>query len=294
MLIAGCSDFSKHRFGGVRRDPEPLLAKGNPTPALFIPNPPAVARAEPDEGIKQAEFAPKADPKIQIFAHPLRVLHERAAAQHAKMDSYIYRFKRREAVNGSKRPEELMLVKLRREPYSVYLKWLGNQSKGREVIYVDGKYENKLQVLTADGDVPFVPAGKHMTFAIDSILVRSNTRYPITETGLAPLIDRFGKAVAGVEKGDPSEGTLKYLGKVNRAEFKAQVEAVHQVLPANPNSNLPKGGQRWWYFDASSGLPVLFITHDPDGEVEYYCHDHIQSPVHLDEDDFNPDRLWKK
>jgi hypothetical protein len=36
------------------------------------------------------------------------------------------------------------------------------------------------------------------------------------------------------------------------------------------------------------------IAHDPTGEVEYYCHDNILGPAHLEDDDFNPDRLWKK
>ena len=101
--------------------------------------------------------------------------------------------------------------------------------------------------------------------------------------------------VAGWEKGDAREGTLKYLGRLERPEFTGQVDAVHQVLPAGGSDPLlPKGGQRWWFFDVASGLPVLRITHEPAGEVEYYCHDHIQWPVRLDDDDFNPDRLWRK
>ena len=65
------------------------------------------------------------------------------------------------------------------------------------------------------------------------------------------------------------------------------------MAPAGSDALLAKGGQRWWFFDATSGLPVLRITHDATGEVEYYCHDHIQV-IRLDDDDFNPDRLWRK
>jgi len=119
-------------------------------------------------------------------------------------------------------------------------------------------------------------------------------RYPITNTGLGSLIERFGSIVADIEKGNTRDGTAKYLGKIKRPEFEAPVETVHQTLPAGSDTGLPKGGERWWCFDATTSLPVLIVAHDPDGEVEYYCHDHIQWPVRLDDDDFNPDRLWKR
>src|SRR5207249_4194561 len=129
------------------------------------------------------------------------------------------------------------------------------------------------------------------SFALDDPMVRAESRYPITNTGFGSLIDGFGRLVAAVEKGETRDGTAKYLGLAKRDEFEAKVEAVHQILPANSEPGLPKGGQRWWFFDTTNGLPVLIITYDPTGEVEYYCHDHIQSPARLDDSDFNPQRL---
>jgi hypothetical protein len=288
IALAGCSDFSQHRFGGVRE--LHLAAK----PALQT-DPPPLLEKKPGE-IKQVEFKLERDPlplDPQALAKTLRGLHQRAAQRVAKMDSYIYRMKRREVVNGAKRPEELVLVKIRREPYSVYLKWLA-VNKGREVVYVQGKYDNTMQVRTAAGDIPFVPAGKHMSFHCDSALVKSNSRHAITETGLGTVVERFGRLVTALEKNDPSEGKAKYLGKVKRPEFEQPVEAVHHEIPPDLESLLPKGGERWYFFDATSGLPVLVITHDASGEVEYYCNDHIQWPVRLDEDDFHPDWMRKR
>jgi hypothetical protein len=132
------------------------------------------------------------------------------------------------------------------------------------------------------------------SLAPDSPMVRDKSRYAITETGFGSLIARFGRLAAALDKGDTSGGTAKYLGRVPRPEFTDKVEAVHQVLPAGSDPLLPKGGQRWWFFDAGTGLPVLLVTHDPSGEVEYYCHDHIISPANLDDNDFNPEWLHKK
>ena len=88
---------------------------------------------------------------------------------------------------------------------------------------------------------------------------------------------------------------MKYLGRVKRDEFEAKVDAVMQVLPVNCSDPLlPKGGRRFWFFDTTTGLPMLYITHDPDGEVEYYCLDGIIWPAPMDDNDFDPERVWKK
>jgi hypothetical protein len=295
--LVGCSDFSQHRFGGVRRSADTEEGAPKPAPALAIVKPPVVANPIVDPGLKPATFVPDRnpqaiDPKAQGMQHPLRVLYARAAQSHAPMDSYIFRLKRREVVQGKKTPEEIMQIKVRRDPYSVYIKVLAGEGKDREVIYVQGKYNNKMQVLLSPNDFgsSFI---KRQSIAPDDALVRSKSRYPITETGLSFMIEHYGRQVAGVERGDPLAGTVKYLGPLDRPEFTGKVEAVYQAVPAGNDPTLPKGGQRWWFFDSTSGLPVLRITHDATGEVEYYCHDHIQA-VRLDDVDFNPDRLWRK
>lgn len=305
FLLAGCSDFSEYRVGGIRNRVEEATVAPVPAPALAISNAPVVAPGNTDPNVKPATFVPQRDqpmlefqpndPNGQLMQHPLRILHQRAAQRYATMDSYLFRLKRRESVNGTKLPEEMILVKVRRDPFSVYLKWLGTVGKGRETIFVRGKYNNEMQVLLAANDAfPFSPAGMRWALSPNDKQVKAKSRHPITATGFGSLIEQYGKVVAGVERGDPQFGTAKYLGRVKRPEFPQEVEAVHQVLPAGADPGLPKGGQRWWYFDASNGLPVLVIAHDLEGEVEYYCHDYIQAPVRLDDDDFDPDRVWRK
>jgi hypothetical protein len=297
FVLAGCA---QQRFGGLRSDADVASGPPKPAPALFIPSSPSVARVKPDDKIQQATFVPKRDnanPQPtertpQVVEHPLSVLYQRALQRYATMDTYIYRLKRREVVAGRKQPEELIRVSVRNEPYSVHLKWLGAEGKGREAIYVKGKFKNEMQVLLAPGD-PFAILMR-TSISPDDPMVRAKSRYSITETGFGSLIARFGQLAAAVEKEDTRGGTATYLGRVPRPEFAAEVEAVHQVLPEGSDPLLPKGGQRWWYFDAETGLPVLLITHDPSGEVEYYCHDHIISPGSLDDHDFNPDWLRRK
>jgi hypothetical protein len=209
------------------------------------------------------------------------------------MDSYIARLTRREQVRGRDKPEEVMLFRFRKEPWSVYFKWLSGEGQGREVVYVKGRYEGKLHTLLAAGDMPLMPAGKRIALAPDSMLVRSASRHPVTEAGIGACIARLGALLAAVDRGDRRHGTLRELGPQNRPEFACPVCALEQVIPPGVEEELPQGGRRVCYFDAETHLPTLLVTQDARGhEVEYYRYDRIQFPVRLNDDDFNPDRLW--
>jgi Protein of unknown function (DUF1571) len=298
FLLSGCAEFGQRRFG--RRDEGPP----SPAPTLNIPGPPTATAAAPAQEIKQATFQPPPGPnKPPVVAAQgeaptnqiLRALYQKANLRHQTMDSYAMRLRRRELVGSKARPEEVILVKFRQEPFSVYFKWIGPEAKGREVVYVKGRYGNEIHTLTAAGDILLLPAGARFSISADSSLVKSKSRYPITEAGLGSSIRKFGSLVEAVEKGDSRQGTLKYLGQVKRPEFEELVECVEQTVPPQSDPLLAGGGRRWWHFDTTHGLPVLVITHDETGrEVEYYCNDRIQTPLRLDDDDFNPDKLWKK
>ena len=87
--------------------------------------------------------------------------------------------------------------------------------------------------------------------------------------------------------------SLRYLGFIQRPEFNGPCEAVEQTLAPGADPHLPRGGHRLWAFDPLTKFPALLITHDESGhEVEYYFYDRFEFPVHLDDDDFNPDKLW--
>ena len=110
----------------------------------------------------------------------LREVHKKAVAKFATIDSYVARLRRREQINGKDKPEELMLFKFRKQPWSVYFKWLGIEGHNRECIYVKGRYGNLIHTLLAEGDVMLMhrPA-KKISLAPDSVLVRSRSRHAI-------------------------------------------------------------------------------------------------------------------
>ncbi|HMF12915.1 MAG TPA: DUF1571 domain-containing protein [Gemmataceae bacterium] len=217
----------------------------------------------------------------------IRRLLKQAEGECATLHSYICRMTRRETVNGSPKPEEMMLFKFRKQPFSIYFKWIGTESKGREVVYVKGRYEDKLHILMSPGGTP-------MALAPDSFLIRRSSRHPVTEAGVCSIVEKFATAVAAADKGAHA---LRYLGTTKRPDFDegTTLEGVEEDLTAAADPNLPRGGRRQLYFNTANRLPALVITKDDRGqEVEYYRFDRFQARVKLDDDDFNPAKLFGK
>jgi hypothetical protein len=267
----------------------PLPLPGGQRPAQVAQEQPQPQKAAPVEQVRAQQPAPPDGPEA------VRQLHRRAAERLAGMGSYIARLTRREQVNGADGPEEVLLFRFRRQPWSVYFKWLDGAGAGREVTYVRGCYENKIHTLLAAGDHLLKPAGSRFAVAPDSPLVLMKSRHPITEAGMHASVERLGRVLAAQERGDASLGTLNYLGLQPRQEMGQAAACVEHVVPPGVEKTLPKGGRRLYAFDPASGLPTLVQTRDDRGqEVEYYFYDKLLYPVNLDDADFDPDRLWPK
>jgi hypothetical protein len=285
-LAAGCATVA-------RREPTPTSAPA-PLPELTAAEPLAITEPprlpDPVEAVKPAAFAP---PPAAPADAPRR-LHREAATAYARQPSYIARLRRREWANGKPKPEETLIFKFREQPWSVHFKWLGEEGQGREVLYVRGKHGDKLHVLTAANDIPFTPAGRRMAFAPNSVLVRSASRYPITEAGIGRVIERFGRLLDAVDRKQPG-AVATTLGPTARPEYASPLDGVECQLPPNFAPEVPQGGKRLVFFDPSSKFPVVSATYDSAGqEVDYACFDRLQLGVRLDDDDFHPDKLWGK
>jgi hypothetical protein len=219
-----------------------------------------------------------------------------AAARVAALDSYIIRLTRREQVAGKDWPQETILLKARKNPDSLYLKWVDGDGAGREAVYVRGMYGDKLHILPGSGDGPLFSTQKPLSLAPNSLLPQSRNRHPILDVGFGTLITHFRILAEAAEREDLHVGSVRYLGVLKRPEFDQPVEAVLHAIPAGVEPGLPMGGQRCWYFDLAQHLPVLVVTQDGMGnEVEYYCYDRLLLPATcLSDDEFNPGVIWRK
>lgn len=109
---------------------------------------------------------------------------------------------------GNSLIETVMFAKIREKPFSVYLRFMDRSDKktvkGREVIYVQGRNDNKLVVHTPG--VQDATVGK-LTLDPKSWLVMQNEHHPILDIGLANLCRQLIQR--GESVGDSSRGQVK-------------------------------------------------------------------------------------
>lgn len=245
-------------------------------------------------------LAAAAEPTRESSLDAVRRIAKRASEKYGAMDGFECRLTRREMVNGRPMPQEELQYKFRRDPYSIHIKWVGLEGQGRELVYVAGRYDNKVQILTGRSEGLIVPAGVRVSRLPTDKEVRSKSRHDIREGGMRIAVEWFGKVV-GLMETDPRQAKrMKYLGVVTgRPERPAGLESVEESIPPEWEPLLPKGGRRVTYFDPdpaspSFGLPVLITAFNEAGrEVEYYFFDQLR-PTRPTDADFDPDRLWRK
>jgi hypothetical protein len=272
----------------------------DPLPAADRNVVPASGIVSPDAAVRPAVARAAAGPAVpESNLDSLRRLYRQAIERFNAMDGFECRLTRMETVNNKPMPREELHYRFRRQPYSVHITWVGLEAQGRQLIYVDGKYDNKVQILTGKHEGLFVASGKRVAFAPTDSNIRSKARHDIRDGGLMLSLAGFGKVLTVMEQ-DPSQaGRMRYLGRKPVRERESGLETVEETIPPDWEPLLPKGGKRTTYFDPepsspSFGLPILVTTVADNGrQVEYYWFDQLRPTKPIDAD-FDPDRLWKK
>jgi hypothetical protein len=280
--------------------PKPLPANGGgvvPAVDVVTPSETGIAVRSPIERARAVASEQVTESNLDA----VRRLHKRANESYNRMEGFECRLTRRETVGNKPMPEEILQYKLRRDPYSLHIKWIGKEAQGRELIYVAGKFDGKVQILTGKGEGSLlpVPVGLRVARLPTDKDVTSKSRFDIREGGMGLGIEWFGRVVAIMERDPAQANRLKYIGAQSRRERESGLEGVEEIIPPDWEPLLPKGGRRTTYFDSEStspsfGLPVLVVTYADNGrEVEYYWFDQLK-PGRFSDADFDPDRLWKK
>lgn len=153
-----------------------------PRAAETRPAPPAASRTA------ARNTTTPADPRA---VHPLRPAVEmarRAEQQLEQIRDYTCVLVKRERIDGQLTPHESLFLKVRHEPFSVYLYCLGpSKPKGQEAIYVHGSNNN--MVLAHSTGLKKL-AGT-LTLEPTSARMMEGNLYPITNIGLLNMTRRL-------------------------------------------------------------------------------------------------------
>lgn len=124
-------------------------------------------------------------PAIEAHRQSIALI-EKGLARLKAIDGYTAEFAKQEVVGGEMTDPQRMLLKVRQEPFSVYMKWVEGKP-GQELLYVKG--EN-------DGDMIVHPGGWRgrvlgtLSVDPDGTMARRESRHPVTQVGLRRLAEK--------------------------------------------------------------------------------------------------------
>ena len=247
--------------------------------------------------------APTADVATRIPRHPLDSALEAASSAlqkcHDEVRDYTGILVKRERVSGRLRDPEYMLVKVRHElraanqqvqaPFSVYLKFIKPAGlKGREVIYVKGRNNNKLIAHEGGFKGRFTPS---IHLDPNGTLAMMGQRYPITDIGIQNLCEKLLERGTRDRKMGPCQ-VMTRQKTINKRPA-TRIEVIHP----EPKPHLDFHVARI-YVDDEFGLPVRYEAYDwprkagaPPSQnelIEEYTYVKLRFNVGLTDLDFDP------
>jgi hypothetical protein len=200
-------------------------------------------------------------PSDQPAQHPLEPAVQMAKSAMINIRNNIHDYSctiiKHERIGGKLADQEFMYLKVRHEPFSVYMYFLGPEKlRGQEVIYVEGRNNGNLLghgvgIRKLAGTVPLQPTGA---------MAMQGQRYPITEIGMLNLTKRLLE-VAEMDK-QYGECDVKFYrnAKINTGKEKRTVTCIQVVHP------IPRKQFRFnlarVYVDDELNLPIRYESYD--------------------------------
>ncbi len=200
-------------------------------------------------------------------------------AAYARVRDYTARFARQERVGGVLRPREELFLKFQR-PGRIYLRWVAGPPRGREILFVKGRDDDRVLV-----HEPGVLSGFFtLVMAPDSPRVLRQSRHPITDVGLGRLIE----LLVGTARRALQRGELMLLDRGLTEESGRRERRLEGVLPRDPG----KGYCCYRVLvsvDLEWGLPVAATIFDWDDRmVADYAYRDLRLNPGLQDIDFDP------
>jgi outer membrane lipoprotein-sorting protein len=206
---------------------------------------------------------------------PVRWINE-AEMKLAQIDNYTSFFHKQERVKGKLKEEEVVLLKFKK-PFKIYMKWVKDPGKGREVLYVEGWNHNKIKVHEV-----WMKTGFTLDLDATGFLAMRGSRHSITESGLENFLRVLGRDLySGIQFG---EFTCRELGE--EMVYGCQSQIVEYLFP--------KDKTKGYYchravinIDVGTKIPIRVRIYDWEGDlVEDYGYESLKLNAGLTDADF--------
>ncbi|MBX6316382.1 MAG: DUF1571 domain-containing protein, partial [Isosphaeraceae bacterium] len=200
---------------------------------------------------------------------------------------YTAIFRKQERLNGTLREEQTLRMKVRHEPFAVYLKFLAPKA-GKEVLYAEGQHDNKLIAHNGDWTRRLIP---RLKVSPTDPLALADSRHPITEAGLLKLVNKLIH-FRQIDLEDPEAVTI--LDRTTDEHGRAWLRSTHYHPHYSPERPYQK---TFILYDPETWLPLRITNYewahpgeDSDEEpvlVERYAYDDLRLDAPLTSLDFD-------
>ncbi len=220
------------------------------------------------------------EPALQLAARGL-------ASIRTNIKDYSCTVVKRERIDGKLGEHEYMFAKIRQQPFSVYLYFLGPDAvKGQEVIFVNGQNDGNMLAHAGSGVRAMVGT---VSLKPQSMLAMQGNRYPITELGVENLAKRLVEVAEHDKQFGECEVNFFPNAKVN-GRICTCVQVVHPVPRRNFRFHLARV-----FIDDELLVPVRYEAYDWPHEaggdpvlMEEYTYMNVKINQGFTDADFDP------
>jgi outer membrane lipoprotein-sorting protein len=202
-----------------------------------------------------------------------------AEAAYDRVTSYTAVFHKQQRVSGKLLPEETILLKCRRKPFSLYMKWMKAPYKGSELLYVAGWNQDRIRAHRG-GILRFITRNLDPR---DPGLMAGNLR-PVTSTGIGYLLETVATNLRKAVKG----GELTFSERGKETVYGRNTQVLEVVVPKERAKDYD--GYRYVINqDVESKILVRIRIYDRDDQlVENYGYENLDLNAPLADADFDP------
>jgi len=182
-----------------------------------------------------------------------------------------------------------MILKLRHEPFSVYLQFV-DQNKGSEVLYAGPRYQYLMKAHEAPGT--FSSLAGTVSLEPNSPRAMAEGRHPITQIGMVKMMETL---IVGWESemkyNDPDDPKVYYYPN---AKLAGQIPCKACITRHESGKHKYHFYETRVFFDKKSNFPIRLEEYgppdaaNPDGYlIEQYIYTNIRTNVGLTDNDFD-------